>query len=446
MLNPIKNPLISIAILCVGAMAQPAVALNLLEAYGYAQQNDANYASALAQYEASRLDLPLAKSANRPGITSDLDISHTDDEVNPDGAPSSSSDYNRSRLAFALNQNLYNRSIGYDIESAEYAVQIAELQLGIAQEELIISTVAAYLEVLSALDNQHLAELQLKAIGEQLDLATQRLDVGLGTKTDEYDAKARFETANADLIAAQNEVINTQQALEALMNRKFTSEPRQEMRTLDNDKVSFDLVSGDSWVEGVLQNNRRYKISQQQVERQRVEVDRTGDARWPTVGLYGGISATDSEATVILPGNTNQNWNVGVRASLPIYLGGSIKINQQRAGYNLNSSELISEQARRDTNRLIRAARRAVESLSRQVQAREQAVIAGKSALESKEEGFKAGVTTNINVLDAQRDLFAAGRDYFKANYDLVSAIIILERSSGELNEEDVARINSWLK
>lgn len=446
MLNPIKHLFVAIVVLCAGAIAQPVLALNLLEAYGYAQQNDATYANALAQYEASILDLPLAKSANRPGITSDLDFSHNDDELNPDDGVSSASDYERARLAFALNQNLYNRSISYDIKSAETAVQIAELQLGIAEEELIVSTVTAYLEVLAALDNQHLAELQLQSIGEQLDLATQRLNVGLGTKTDEYDAKARYETANADLIETQNVVVNKQQALEAIMNRKFTSEPKQEMSTLDNDKVNYDLVNGDNWVDSVLPNNRAYQISQQQVERQRIEVDREGDARWPTVGLYGGISATDTGDALVLPGNTQQNWNVGVRASMPIYLGGSIKIKQQRAGYNMNASELVSEQSRRDTSRLIRAARRGVESLSRQVQAREQAVIAGKSALLSKEEGFKAGVTTNINVLDAQRDLFSAGRDYFKANYDLVNALIILERASGELNEEDVVRINGWLK
>ncbi len=446
MLNPIKRPVFSIALLCAGAMAQPATALDLLEAYGYAKQNDANYASALAQYEASILDLPLAKSANRPSITTDADITHYDDEFTPDNKPSTSVDYERARLAFALNQNLYDRSIGYDIESAEYAVQIAELQLGIASEELIISTVTAYLNVLAALDNQRLAELQLQAIGEQLDLATQRLDVGLGTKTDEYDAKARFETANADLIAAQNDVVDTQQALEAIMNHRFTADPKTEMRILDNEKVSFELVSGDSWVDSVLPNNRAYIISKQNVERQRVEVDRAGDAYWPTVGLFGGINATDSGATIALSANTQQNWNVGVRASMPIYLGGSIKLKQQRAGYSLNSIQLVSEQSRRDTDRLIRAARRAVESLSREIEARQQAVTAGKSALLSKEEGFKAGVTTNIDVLNAQRDLFRDGLEFLQANYNIVNAILILERSTGELNDDDVERVNSWLK
>ncbi len=445
MLNLTKRSLL-LTVFCVATPVQSVLALDLLEAYSYAQANDANFAAAQAQYEASKLDLPLARSANKPSVTTDADLSYNGDEYTPDDGPSTSSEYDRERLAFALNQNLYNRSTSYDIQSAEYAVQIAELQLGIAQEDLISATVTAYLDVLSALDNQRLAELQLAAIGEQLDLATQRLDVGLGTKTDQYDAQARFETANADLIAAQNEVVNTQQALEALMNRKFMSNPKDEMSTLDNAKVSFDLVQGDSWVESVLKSNRAYQINQRQVDRQQIEVGRAKDARWPTVGLYGNVSASNSGATNVLPDSAQQNWNVGVRASMPLYLGGSIKLKQQRAGYSLNSTQQVAEQSRRDTDRLIRAARRGVESLKRQALAREQAVIAGKSALLSKEEGFKAGVTTNIDVLDAQRDLFRAGRDYFKANYDLVNAIVILERAIGELNDDDVTRINSWLK
>ena len=131
---------------------------------------------------------------------------------------------------------------------------------------------------------------------------------------------------------------------------------------------------------------------------------------------------------------------------MPFYLGGSIKLRQEQAGYAQNSAKYAAEQSRRDTDRLIRAARRGVESLQRQTEALKESVVAGKSALESKEEGFKAGVTTNLIVLDAQRDLFRAGRDYFRASYDVINAFIILERAAGELDARDISLINTWLK
>ena len=45
-----------------------------------------------------------------------------------------------------------------------------------------------------------------------------------------------------------------------------------------------------------------------------------------------------------------------------------------------------------------------------------------------------------------QRDLFRTGRDYLQVSYDLVNAIVILERASGQLDDRDIVRINSWLK
>ena len=433
-----------------GLVSGNVAALDLLEAYQQARNYDASYMTAVSNYEAARLDLPLAESANRPSLTTALGVRHNDDALTTDGKSSEKTiagNYQLGEFTLDLNQNLYDRSIGYDIDSARYAVDIAELQLGIAKEDLIVNTVASYLDVLAALDNENLAQLERTAIEKQLDLATQRLNVGLGTKTDQYEAQARFEGANAELIGAQNEIINAQQVLEAVMGQLFQASPKQEMQTLDNDKVTLDLVEGDDWVARVLLRNRAFRIKQKQINLQEVEVARSADARIPSVGLTAGARATDSSGGLLTDAGSNgQYWTVGIRASMPLYLGGAIKLRQTKAGHAYNSASYDAEQSRRDTDRLIRAARRGVQSLQRQVEARKEAVTAGISALNSKEEGFKAGVTTNQIVLDAQRDLFRSGRDYLRASYDLVNAIVVLERSSGQLDEKDVERINGWLK
>lgn len=437
---------VCITLALAGAHAGNVLALDLLEAYEYARQNDATYSSALASYEAAKVNYPLARSANRPGVNAGLGVRYDDDEVNFDDGSQASSDYGQGELTVDLNQNLYDKSINYDIDEARVAVEIAELQLGIAEEALIVSTVSSYLNVLAALDNQNLAELERAANENQLELATQRLEVGLGTRTDQYDAKARYEAANAELIAAKNEVINAQQALEALMGRALAGDPKDVVQPLDNEKVIIDLVKGDAWVDEMLPNNRAHRIVLKQVDLQDIAVARSKDARFPSFGLYAGGRAADSGSTAVLQSRDSQTWWVGARATMPLYLGGSIKLRQEQAGYAQNAAKYDAEQSRRDTDRLIRAARRGAESLKRQAEALKEAVVAGKSALESKEEGFKAGITTNLIVLDAQRDLFLAGRNYFQASYDVVNALVILERATGQLDARDISRINTWLK
>jgi len=440
----VKTALFALTMLV--SMASRVDALDLLQAYEQARFYDAEYMTALSSYEAARLDLPLAQSANRPSLAAGLGLFYRDDTLNLEGRDKSQTDSQQGEVTVDLNQNLYSRDINYDIDSAEYAVIIAQLQLGIANQDLIARTVVIYLDVLAALDNEHLADLERTAIEQQLDLATQRLEVGLGTTTDQYDARGRFEAANAELIAAQNEVINAQQALEALMGQLFQASPRKEMETLDNDKVSWDLVAGDAWVDQALQRNLEYQIKQRQIDIQKIEIERSKAARVPRFGLVAGFRGADASETNVIPAGTNQNWLVGIQGSMPIYQGGSIKLRQNRAGHAYNAASYEAEQARRDADRLIRAARRGVETFRRQVQALKDTIVARKSAMEAKEEGFKAGVTTNLDVLNAQRDLFRSGRDYLRVSYDMVNAIVILERAAGELDGEDVVEINSWLK
>ena len=81
----------------------------------------------------------------------------------------------------------------------------------------------------------------------------------------------------------------------------------------------------------------------------------------------------------------------------------------------------------------------------RRIEALAKAVEAGEGALRAKEAGFAAGLNTNIEVLDAQHDLFRAERDYLKERYDYVLEMLQLEALIGDLDSDDLRRVNTWL-
>jgi outer membrane protein len=72
--------------------------------------------------------------------------------------------------------------------------------------------------------------------------------------------------------------------------------------------------------------------------------------------------------------------------------------------------------------------------------------VASESAVEAKTQGFDAGINTNLNVLDATRDLYRAKRDLSSARYDYLLNMLRLKQAAGTLGESDVAQINSWLE
>ncbi len=80
------------------------------------------------------------------------------------------------------------------------------------------------------------------------------------------------------------------------------------------------------------------------------------------------------------------------------------------------------------------------------IRATRQAVIASESVVEAKKAGFEAGINTNLEVLDAQRDLFFAANAALRARYDYILQLLRLKQAAGTLTEKDLIAFNSWLK
>ena len=80
-----------------------------------------------------------------------------------------------------------------------------------------------------------------------------------------------------------------------------------------------------------------------------------------------------------------------------------------------------------------------------QVKALEAAEVSSNSALESNKLGYEVGVRINIDVLNAQQQLYSTRRDLAKARYDTLVNSLKLKAATGSLTESDMAQINSLL-
>jgi outer membrane protein len=80
-----------------------------------------------------------------------------------------------------------------------------------------------------------------------------------------------------------------------------------------------------------------------------------------------------------------------------------------------------------------------------QVRALEAALISSKTSLDSNKLGYEVGVRINIDVLNAQQQLYTTQRDLYKARYDTIVNGFRLKAATGSLTEEDVAAINALL-
>jgi hypothetical protein len=134
-----------------------------------------------------------------------------------------------------------------------------------------------------------------------------------------------------------------------------------------------------------------------------------------------------------------------LQLNLPIFQGGSAnsKVREAVAGQEKarQDLELVNRQAALQT----RQAFLGVTSGLAQVKALEQALVSSQSSLDSTRLGQEVGVRTNVDVLNAQQQLYTAKRDLSQARYNYILSQLKLKSAVGVLQDEDVEQVNRWL-
>ena len=104
------------------------------------------------------------------------------------------------------------------------------------------------------------------------------------------------------------------------------------------------------------------------------------------------------------------------------------------------------EAAKRGVSQATRSAYFGVLSGLSQVKALEAAEASSQSALEANQLGYQVGVRINIDVLNAQSQLFQTKRDLAVARYNVLIGGLRLKQASGQLKADDLQPVNGLLK
>lgn len=428
-------------------LALPARAADLLEIYREAERNDPRFRAATATYRAVQERLPQARAGLLPSVQATADRLRNDNRVRTEDPiairPAGRARFDSTAYVLSLTQPVYNAVALAALRQAGADVRRAEAEYAAARQDLTTRAAEAYFQLLAARDGLALAEAEQTAIARQLEVAEARLEVGLATITDVHDARARFELAAAQLIAAENLLADRREAL-----RELTGETPETVAPLAELPLTTpEPADIDRWVETAGRQNLALVAAREAVEIARHEVSRQRAGHHPTLDLVGSRTHTDDEGSVARPDVRvrTDSEAIGLELSVPIFQGGLVAARVAEAAERLRAAEAELEAARRNVERATRAAYLGAATGAARVQALTQAVVASESALEAKRAGFEAGINTNIDVLDASRDLFRARRDLAAARYDYVLNLLRLEQSAGTLSEEDLVAINRWL-
>jgi outer membrane protein len=356
----------------------------------------------------------------------------------------SQAQYNSNSTSVSVSQPLYRKQNFVAYDQGKTQVALADVQFASVGQDLILRVSQAYFDVLLASANLSFTQAQKTAIGQQLAQAKRNFEVGNATITDTHEAQARYDLVTAQEIGAQADVEVKNRTLEQLIGRPAPA--------LAGPARNFSPTpptpnAMEPWVERARTNGLAVRIAQETLNFQSQDVVRNRGAHYPTVDAYASL--TDSGQGSGVQGGTGTDTTskiIGLKLAIPLYQGGIVNSRVRESLANEDKARQDLENARRSAELAARQGYLGVTSNIAQVRALEAAVISNQSSLDSTILGQQVGVRTQVDVLNAQQLLFSARRDLAQARYNYIASFLRLIAAAGELDEEDLQRINSWLE
>ncbi len=425
----------------LAALAPAAQAQNLVELYRSAREYDASYQSARSLYEANLAKADQAKAGILPTAGLSLGVSRTNFENNN---PAVDRSFPTQTGSLNASQPLYRPGNWATYEQGKQQVVLSRAQLEAAEQDLIVRTSQTYFDVLAAQDTLAFVRAQKAAVGEQLASAKRNFEVGTSTVTDSREAQARFDLVTAQEIAAENDLRVKKIALDQLVG-KTDAQPKGLLVPV----ALPPLVPADvnTWVRQSEDIHPAVRQAQANLEVAKLEIDKAEAGHKPTLDLtasYGAQRNPQGSATSPLDNRSNST-TVGLALNLPLFAGFATQ-NRIRETLSLEEKARSDlEGAKRGVALSTRTAYFGVLSGQGQVKALEAAEASSQSALDANKLGYQVGVRINIDVLNAQSQLFQTKRDLAQARYNVLIGGLRLRQANGTLTPEDLLLINSLL-
>lgn len=137
--------------------------------------------------------------------------------------------------------------------------------------------------------------------------------------------------------------------------------------------------------------------------------------------------------------------NIGLQLNIPLFQGGAVLSKQREAAANRNAAQSGLEASRRNAALAARQYYLGVANGLAQIKALRAAQASSLSALESNKLGYEVGVRINIDVLNAENQVYTARRDLAKATFDTLMAQLRLKAAVGALDETALQQVNALL-
>jgi multidrug efflux system outer membrane protein len=296
-----------------------------------------------------------------------------------------------------------------------------------AHISLVAEVAKAYLAERAYAEQLALAQNTFESRSKAYGLAKQRFEVGASSALDLRQNEALLQSARVAQLTLSRQRAQAFNALTVLVGQPLTDDlpPAQ---PLSAQNIVTDIPAG--LPSDLLTQRPDIRSAEQSLLSENANIGAARAAFFPRISLTAGVGTASNSLSGLFESGTRA-WSFAPQLVLPIFEGG-------RNIANLNLSEVRKNIAVANYEKSIQVAFREVADalvarslLDEQIEAQRLVQDAQAERLKLADQRFENGISSSLDVLDAQRELFAAEQDLVQARLLRLTNAVDLYRSLG---------------
>ncbi|HEY9878215.1 MAG TPA: TolC family protein [Leptolyngbyaceae cyanobacterium] len=331
-----------------------------------------------------------------------------------------------------------NAQISYDIytgglreaniRAAEERVRLNELEVERQRAQLRLDTTNEYYATQENVENIRIAQAFLVEAERNLQDATLREQVGVGTRFDVLRAEVQVANGRQQLVQAQSNRLVAQRTLA----RRLNLPPNLTIDTAPVNVAGTWPLSLEESIVLAFQN--RAELEQQLVQRNVSEQERIA-ARSTTLPQVGLVASYDIQNTLNRSTGFTDSFSLGAQVRWNVFDGGAASARAEQRERDIEIAESQFADTRNGVRLEVEQAYFNLTSNQENISTARLAVEQAREALQLAQLRFDAGVGTQLDVLSATRELTEAEANLIQATLGYNRSLAALERAVSNLPE-----------
>ena len=326
-----------------------------------------------------------------------------------------------------VNQSIFNWNYIQKERSAAENLKAAEYSYKDARELVVLVAGNAYLQAIAGAARVETAEAQVKTAQTLHDRAVDQQKAGVSPAIDTLRAQVEFQSRQQQLIAVRNDFAKQKLTLARIIGLPLG----QELALTD--KAPYDALVPPTLEESLKRayaSRPDYQAALAQARAAELSRRAASAERYPSVdfeGDYGdiGVNAATSNGT----------FHVAGTISVPIFQGGKAHADVLQAEATLRQAKARLADLRGQIDNDVRNALLDLNAAAEQVEVARSSVDLAEQTLTQAQDRFAAGVTDNLEVVQAQESVASAHENYISSLYAHNLAKVELARSLGNAEQ-----------